>query len=131
MIMLSSLFFTLHIWGNNRYYFNSPNAKCSGYPTEGTTNNFIGIRTTDLRGGMGDFSYAEYQTGNQGVGPNRTSFNFTIPAFIEAFDLTTDLWQMSNIAPKPWGNAGMDEKVVESLHDQLHTWFNCRGETCP
>lgn len=113
------------------YYFNSPNAKCTGYPTEGTTNNFIGIRTTDLRGGMGDFSYAEYQTGNQGVGPNRTSFNFTIPAFIEAFDLTTDLWQMSNIAPKPWGNAGMDEKVVESLHDQLHTWFNCRGETCP
>ena len=27
------------------YYFNSPNAKCDGYITEDTSNNFIGIRS--------------------------------------------------------------------------------------
>ena len=36
------------------YYFNSPNAKCGGYITEDTSNNFIGIR--HVSGAFGDLS---------------------------------------------------------------------------
>ena len=69
-----------------RYYFNSPNSKCTGYPTEDSTNNYIGIRHFGPSDPVkpspfGDTSYAIYQTGNQGAQPY--GINFTHVDFVE------------------------------------------------
>jgi N-acetylglucosamine-6-sulfatase len=103
------------------YYFNSGNAKCGGYITEDTSNNFIGLR--HMAGNpLGDTSYAEYQTGNQGLGDG---IEFDKVDFIEYFNLTQDNWQMMNLH-KTAPNA-----TLQLLHTKLHKWFQCKGDSCP
>jgi hypothetical protein len=104
------------------YYFNSPNAKCTGYITEDTSNNFIGLR--HMAGSeFGDTSYAEYQTGNQ---QGKTGgIEFDEVDFVEYFNLTSDNWQMNNL------HKTAPNTTQQLLHDKLHKWFQCRGDSCP
>ena len=105
------------------YYFNSPNAKCTGYPTEDAHNNFIGIR--HLAGNeYGDTSYAEYATGDLQKAP--ISFTPDQVDFVEYFNLTTDTWQMDNL----WKDAST-KATQATLHTKLHAWYNCKGKSCP
>ena len=103
------------------YYYNSPNVKCSSYPTEDEHNNFIGIRHhPDSE--FGDTSYTEYQTGNQAKG----DIDFSAADFVEYFDLQKDPWQMDNKWQRGLGNA-----TQAKLHAKLHKWFQCQGDACP
>lgn len=102
------------------YYFNDPNTKCSGYPTEDSTNNFIGIR--HMAGSkFGDTSFTLYQTGNQ----NTKNIDFSTVDFVEYFNLTADEWQMNNM----WKTG--DNATMELLKEKLYSWFDCSGASCP
>merc|ERR1712100_30153 len=102
------------------YYFNSNNAKCDGYNTEDLHNNFIGLR--HMAGNeFGDTSYAEYQTGNQG----QSDISFDNVDFVEYFNLEKDTWQMHNL----WNKT--EQATLDKLHSKVHSWFQCKGDSCP
>ena len=136
------------------YYFNDANTKCVGscpspggnypkadssctnldknsvcwagecktdcYPTESPANNFIAVR--NMKGSkLGDTLYAEFKTGNQ----KHRNIEFRKPDFIEYYDHTTDPWQMHNLY-KP-----SDPQQTQAQKEKLHTWFKCKGDTCP
>lgn len=102
------------------YYFNSNNAKCSGYNTEDIHNNFIGLR--HMAGSeFGDTSYAEYQTGNQAHG----DISFDKVDFVEYFNLTEDNWQMNNL----WNKT--QAATLDRLHAKVRRWYQCQGDSCP
>ena len=70
----------------------------------------------------GDVSYSEFQTGLQ----QKANIQFDKVDFVEYFNVTADNWQMNNL----WKHedAQAEQKI---LHDKLHQWFQCAGETCP
>merc|ERR1712048_1284439 len=102
------------------YYYVADNKKCDGYPTEDIHNNFIGLR--HMAGSeFGDTSYAEYQTGNQG----NQDISFDNVDFVEHFNLEKDTWQMDNL----WNKT--EKATLDKLHNKLHSWFQCKGDSCP
>ena len=86
------------------------------YPTEDTTNNFLGLRrVTD------GTLYAEYQKGDQA----QANVDFAAPTFYELFDATSDPWHMHNL------HVTADPHISAALHADLHVWYGCAGVTCP
>lgn len=101
------------------YYFNDPNAKCGGYNTEDSHNNFISIRHMPWSE-FGDSSYTEFQTGNM----KDALVDFDDVDFVEFFNLTEDRWQFRNL----WKSG--DQVSQKQLSEKLHEWYRCQGETC-
>jgi len=102
-------------WGNGW-----PNQLCNEtcYPIETPANNFIAIRTMPWSN-YGDSLYAEFQSGNQ----FNEDIDFSNISFVEMYDVATDPWQMNNLAYE-------SDIDLSKLHQELHTWFHCAGETC-
>ena len=94
----------------------SPVCNQTCYPTENAMNNFIAIRRFD-----DDLLYAEYAIGNQ----SKADINFSKPDFYEVFNATRDVWMMDNLWPLD------DSNLSKKLHMELHSWFHCKGITCP
>ena len=38
---------------------------------------------------------------------------------------TADNWQMTNL------HKSLPNATLQKLHDELHQWYNCHGESCP
>lgn len=88
------------------------------YRTEDVTNNYIAIRT------MGDewnFLYAEFSTGDQ----NREEVAFERIDFVEVYNVSADPWMMRNLRDS------LPQNTLLRLHNQLRSWYTCRGLACP
>jgi N-acetylglucosamine-6-sulfatase len=106
--------------GNNSQCWGGGGCDQNCYATENPQNNFIGIRF--MAGSIhGDILYAEFQAGHQ----RAADVDFSFVDFVELYNCTNDPWQMSNLIDNP--TAPPSNKV---LHDTLHQWYNCKGETC-
>jgi hypothetical protein len=44
--------------------------------------------------------------------------------FVEVYNLTTDDWQMNNLASDT-------DPTQAQLKTRLHKWFECKGDQCP
>eukprot|EP00035_Acanthoeca_spectabilis_P040236 m.68323 g.68323 ORF g.68323 m.68323 type:complete len:201 (-) comp9914_c0_seq1:62-664(-) len=104
----------------NKMIIAGGNCNTDCYPTESLANNFIVLRSmTDST--FGDTMYAEFQTGNLNSGP----ISFESPDFYELYDASTDPWMMNNI----YNNT--DVAKIKAMHDTLHAFASCSGDTCP
>ena len=92
------------------------------YRTEDDQNNWIALRRPG-KGGDADPStlYAEFQAGDLSSAP----VEFDAVNFVEVYDVAADPWQMRNLA-----NA-TPAAARQALHDKLHRWYKCAGDTCP
>jgi len=97
-------------WKNGKGNGSSPNC----YMTEDSTNNFIGLRQVD---GNVNTLYAEFQTGDQAV----ANIDFDKIDSVEFYDLSSDPWQMRNLAPG---------QVPSGLHERVQRWYRCAGASC-
>ena len=90
------------------------------YATEGIENNFIAVRT-GTGAGTGQL-YAEYQTGDAAS----VELPFETPDFVEMYDTAGgDEWEMHNVAKTA------PAAQVAALHEKVHTFFKCAGDSCP
>lgn len=108
--------------GANSDCWSAPGQLCKDqcYPTEDNQNNFRAVR--GMPGSeTGDVLYAEYQTGDQ----TQANVNFTKVDFVELFDISSDPWQMHNLA----NNSG--SIPVPKLKQAVAQFYNCAGDTCP
>jgi hypothetical protein len=108
--------------------------------TEDNSNNFIGVR--HMAGSVfGDSLYAEFQTGNLAL--EEISFSADKVDFIELYNCTADSWQMNNLynhSEQTWRQGRFasaqqqhpngSTTPLDKLHEKLHQWLGCRGETC-
>jgi arylsulfatase A-like enzyme len=92
------------------------------YPTESTSNNFIGLRS--MAGSrFGDTLYAEFQTGEQ----NDMNIDFSNLSFVEYYNASMDPWMMTNLAV----GSARPASTLALLKTELHKWYDCAGATCP
>lgn len=109
-----------------------PNKDCWGpslegcsqncYPTESLDNNFIVLR--GMSGSeFGDVLYAEFQHGN--LDARAVNFGDGDINFYEFYDAAQDPWQVNNLY-----NA-TDKDKLSALHQKLHEWLSCKGDSCP
>jgi N-acetylglucosamine-6-sulfatase len=98
----------------------TPHEDC--YPTESTSNNFIGLRS--MAGPrFGDTLYAEFQTGEQ----NDVNIDFKTVSFVEYFNTTADPWMMTNLA----AGSAAPASTLAKLKNELHKWYACASDACP
>eukprot|EP00040_Diaphanoeca_grandis_P039932 m.260648 g.260648 ORF g.260648 m.260648 type:complete len:521 (-) comp40388_c0_seq1:488-2050(-) len=100
------------------YYYVGIDGKCGmSSPIERPDNNFIGIRFTNSSK-YGNLLYAEFQNGTDGW------VDFKTPDFHEVYDLDADPWQLNNLYKT------FDQGKLSDLHDTIHQWLSCKGESC-
>jgi hypothetical protein len=120
------------------YYYVGIGGYCGmSSPIELPDNNFIAIRSlgsntttragdgatsgdgTTSGGGWGNILYAEFQDGQDG------NVDFASPAHFEMFNLDEDAWSLKNVYNRT------PSATREALHDKVHQWLTCKGDTCP
>ena len=92
------------------------NCNTSCYDTETPHNNYIGLRTITGENTL----YVEYKTGNL----DQAAIEFDKVDFVEMYDLATDPWQQKNIEKE----SPVAKKAA--LKQELHRWYECKGDAC-